>query len=191
MKTAFFSKYFLYLEIAMLISFFLAFALIEFLGTGGIKSSFIISIFMSFVLGGINGLFRLKGIMLNNKIFRYLPDAEHIHTAPHSDSAIALSPSNRKILLIYKNLHKVYDFNEIRSWQINTISGGTLNTIGAKLTTQIDGFKFNLFKKYKNEINSGIYLKVKDIKYPEWFVSAHQHTQNSWMEILTQNINES
>jgi Ca2+/Na+ antiporter len=170
----------------------LAFIVIDLMVMGRFSALSAFILVMIFVIYlGMFGYHKLYENILNAKISGYLPDSEHSHIIPFAKRAIAISPTSRKILLVDGNSHKVCSFDEIRSWEIKNFTGGTFNTAGAKLTTQIDTSKVNAKIRMKNEAESGIYVKVKDIKKPEWMFPANLDVQNSWMEILTQYINES
>jgi hypothetical protein len=173
------------------VPFFLAFLAIDLMVAGHLALTYVMGLIIVVIYLVMFGYHKLYEYILNAKISGYLPGAEHSHIVPLANRAIAISPSTRKLLLVDGKTHKVCDFDYIRSWEIKNFTGGTFNAVGAKLTTQIDTSKVNAKIRFKNESESGIYLKVKDIKKPEWMFPANLDVQNSWMEILTQYINES
>ena len=128
-------------------------------------------------------------------------------------SGIALDVANKKVCLkSYINKQPIsrdYSFSEVREWGYQ-MPGAPVVTGGVVFGAGVQGAAHNIgkslgqnFANTYNEIdaveNTGLWLKVKDIDHPQWFIkfecesSQDKKVENElirWMEILQQNFNE-
>ncbi len=107
----------------------------------------------------------------------------------HAKTGIAVDTEKREIHLKNGANYKVYRFDEIRSWEANTQSGGMIYGGG------VNALAANLANQRSNKENTGLFIKVKDIDYPQWKIDFPQAKARQeltrWMEILQQTLNES
>ncbi len=120
-------------------------------------------------------------------------EAEYKHV--FSNTAIALNTKQRKVILASGEAMKSYDFSQIKSWKYEMYeSGPTLGTGADGLSQAIrvaaEGMKYN-------NANSGIFIQVKDIEFPEWRIAFNfadtkkpaRKEMLKWMEIFDQFVN--
>lgn len=104
-------------------------------------------------------------------------------------TGIAVDTEKREVHLKDKANYKVYRFDEIRSWEANTQSGGMIYGGG------INALAANLANERANKENTGLFIKVKDVDMPQWKIefppAAAKKELTRWMEILQQTLNES
>lgn len=106
-------------------------------------------------------------------------DYSHIY----NDTAIAINRESSTIFLANKHDRKTYSFDDVREWRYNLATmrpgGGVGEAIGELI-------------RIKNE--SGLFVAVKDIDFPEWRIEFKQDSKiegelKRWMEIMRQCIN--
>lgn len=169
---------------------------------------FILGLFLSTSegWGALSPLFSLAGIVLviwsviglgknlkgNGKPApQGLPDVVNDLKFKHfyAKTGIAVDTEKREVHLKDSANYKVYRFDEIRSWEANTQSGGMF--IGGG----VNAFAANLATQRSNKENTGLFIKVKDVDYPQWKIEFPQTKAKQeltrWMEILQQTLNES
>jgi hypothetical protein len=107
-------------------------------------------------------------------------------------SGIAIDLASRKIVLANKNKWKAYDFDDIREWKSSFQSGGSIQTFGNIGTTgHMQAAANNIGAAAGNYMASGLFIRVRDIDYPEWHImGASKQQATRWFEILEQNLNE-
>lgn len=155
--------------------------------------------FLVFIMGwgplvglGIIAFFRHNSRYKRRMEFISLAGVSDNHRFFHWDgsSAIALNQSNQTITLASADAMKVYKFSDVRSWRINQETPGqvipAMNNAGSVLTAGAA----NIGAASRAAANSGLFIQVKDIDYPEWRITMNKATQNRWFEILTQVLNE-
>ena len=107
----------------------------------------------------------------------------------YAKTGIAVDTEKREVHLKDRANYKVYRFDEIRSWEANTQSGGMIYGGG------INVLAANLANQRANKENTGLFIKVKDVDMPQWKIefppSAAKKELTRWMEILQQTLNES
>lgn len=107
----------------------------------------------------------------------------------YAKTGIAVDTEKREVHLKDAAHYKVYRFDEIRSWEANTQSGGLIYGGGLNVLAA------NLANQRANRENTGLFIKVKDIDYPQWKIEFPQSQAKGeltrWMEILQQTLNES
>jgi len=94
---------------------------------------------------------------------------------------------------------KVYSFVDVREWGYEIPGYETTNIIGnAGASAHLQVGAQNIVSLLSSTKGTGLWLKVKDIDFPMWFINfGHNPAINvknelqRWMEILQQNINES
>jgi hypothetical protein len=107
----------------------------------------------------------------------------------YAKTGIAVDTQKRELHLRNGANYKVYGFDQIRSWEANTQSGGQVYGGG------INGLAANLANQRANRDSTGLFIKVKDLDHPQWKIDFPASTAKKeltrWMEILQQTLNES
>lgn len=107
----------------------------------------------------------------------------------YAKTGIAVDTHKREVHLKDKSHYKVYRFDEIRSWEANRQSGGQIYGGG------VNALVANLENQRANRENTGLFIKVKDVDYPQWKIefppAKAKQELTRWMEILQQTLNES
>ena len=130
------------------------------------------------IFGVVKGFMSRNGYDAFSKGYKY--------SFSNSGTGIAISPERKIVKLKLKNNVKEYPFSDVRKWETNISSGGHIMGGG----TQVLGH--NIRTNRKNKVESGLFIKVKDIDNPEWRIAMmNKKEQNRWMEILQQTMNES
>lgn len=139
--------------------------------------------------------FWMKSAGVGRKAFEQFV-RQHLKKVDYSEwfdgSGIAIDVTNRKIVLARKKLQKIYDFAEIRAWRSSFHSGGTTQLFGhAGPAVQMQAGIANLGVLAGNYMESGLFLRVKDIEHPEWQITGISEQQAvRWFEILEQHLND-
>lgn len=127
-------------------------------------------------------------------------------------SGIALDATGKQIHLTgrtdKKSVSKTYSFYDVREWGFEipgvtmetgtTFHGPSLHAVSKNLGNIIGTSMVNQAILANAEDNTGLWLAVRDIDFPKWFIKfgaekGRKHTEtelNRWMEILRQNINQ-
>jgi uncharacterized protein YhdP len=80
----------------------------------------------------------------------------------------------------------------------NTVVGGGLNAISHNLGANVGSGMANVISDQNARENTGLWIDVKDIDHPRWFIKfkisragdkAGEATLRQWMEIMSQTIN--
>ena len=107
----------------------------------------------------------------------------------YARTGIAVDTKKQEVHLQDKSNYKVYRFDEIRSWEANTQSGGLIYGSGMNVLMA------NLANQRANKENTGLFIKVKDVDHPQWKIefppAKAKQELTRWMEILQQTLNES
>lgn len=123
------------------------------------------------------------------------------YTHEAKGTAIGLCPEERLIRLTARFPSgiqtKDYSYDDVREWRFNIASGGMTKThsnVGVSASLSIGVANIN--QHYQNERDTGLFLLVKDIDFPEWQVrfppsKARELELKRWMEILRQELNDS
>jgi hypothetical protein len=94
------------------------------------------------------------------------------------NSAIAISKSERKVLMANEKLVKEYPFDAIKSWKYESNPA------------------LSVADKIQHGMSFGFFVTVKDIDHPVWRIAFNQNDPKStfemqrWMEIFDQFVNE-
>lgn len=106
----------------------------------------------------------------------------------HGKTGIAIDTANREVHLKDGPNYRVYGFDQVRSWETKFQAGGQVYGGG------LNGLAVNLANARSNAENTGLFIKVKDVEFPEWKVDfpgrAAKKELTRWMEILQQTLNE-
>ena len=98
------------------------------------------------------------------------------------------------------HVSKTYSFEDVREWGFEAPGSSETKTygrVGLQVTTQV--MTENAVSMLKSIENTGLWIKVRDIEFPRWFIRFHGKSAQDkgtirelekWMEILSQNINE-
>lgn len=107
----------------------------------------------------------------------------------YGKTGIAVDTAKREIHLKDHSHYKVYSFDEIRSWETNSQSGGMIYGGGLNVLAA------NLANQRANRESTGLFIKVKDVDFPQWKIefppASAKRELTRWMEILQQTLNES
>jgi len=135
----------------------------------------------------------------------WLLSVEHCNYKYTNDGyGIAIDIPNKKIYLASMidsaSVVKEYNTSDIREWEYVMPGADLLYTIGHEGFKSAPGRRNATDAQAKDAIsNTGLWLTVKDIDYPKWFIQFRcEEVQDPktkmelsrWMEILQQNINE-
>lgn len=122
-----------------------------------------------------------SGIPENVSTFKY----KHFH----GKTGIAIDTDKKEVHLKDRSNYKIYKYNEIRTWESSLHTGGQIYGSGLNVIAA------NLATARQNADSTGLFIKVKDIDFPEWKISfplkSAKNDLNRWMEILRQTLNES
>lgn len=124
-------------------------------------------------------------------------------------SGIAIDIKNSKIYLTSRfnrqSTAKMYSLYDVREWgyeipgfstqKSGMVIGGGLGNASHNIGASIGDGITNMANISNARENTGLWLKVKDIDFPKWFIKfkTDNKTENEltrWMEILQQSINE-
>lgn len=100
----------------------------------------------------------------------------------HTDgkTGIWVSTTDEKIAVFVDGKSKIYDFSEIREWEVKYFRS---NYNGKSMT---EAYKHGA----EASDRSGLFITAKDIENPIWRIEMHdEKKQSQWMEILRQSIN--
>lgn len=189
-------------------------AILGFIGYGAAKKRsknpwlwasliFFSGLFLPIVLPGIL-LFALrmtgKSYPEDSRIGATWPDAPDIdYRHFFHDTGIAVDRKNEKLYLRSSfngvSQNKVYPFSEIRTWRTNIQTGGHVYNSSAGINEGLAIVAHNARISRMNEYNSGLFIEVRDIEFPEWRIAfpvkaGMDLDLNRWMEILRQVVNE-
>ncbi|TJY58307.1 DUF4755 domain-containing protein [Sinimarinibacterium sp. CAU 1509] len=113
----------------------------------------------------------------------------------YDGDGIAISASQRAVVLKKGTLIKRYGFDAIRNWETKVNTGNELINADFRLNSISQTDSINRKIRMANEASSGLFIEVRDIDHPRWHIrfSRHEMVQQvpRWMEILRQLINES
>lgn len=101
---------------------------------------------------------------------------------------IAISRTRRTVYLRKGNLHKSYEFKNVRSWEIIDVQGARM--IGVGFYAGMAAMGENKRAQSDAAAASGLFVAVRDIDAPEWQIQMERNEQKRWYEILTQLIND-
>ncbi len=114
----------------------------------------------------------------------------------HKGTAIAINPAERTIRLRgqfgNQTVEKDYPYADVRSWDFNIISGGMTQTFGnVGVNAAIGVGVANYMQSKRNEAQTGLFIAVRDVDFPEWHVRfapdrGRELELKRWMEILRQ-----
>ena len=105
-------------------------------------------------------------------------------------TGVTLNESKSEIILTNrKGMVKSYPYNFIRAWEIKEETPGKV--VSSALVGSISAGTANAGAAARARMNTGLFIQVKDIDYPEWRVSMFgRNDRKRWFEILNQSINE-
>lgn len=109
-----------------------------------------------------------------------------------NNTGIALSTDRQVVKLKEKKNIKEYAFTDIREWECNLASGGEIVFTGGSFSGGMAVLGENRRNKNRNVAASGLFVTVRDIDNPVWRVEMlDKKSQQRWMEIMRQCVNES
>jgi hypothetical protein len=118
----------------------------------------------------------------------------------YDDTGIAIDAANRSVILIQHinklPITKIYSFNNIREWSYEIPGANTVQTFGpVGASAAMSVFAHNWAAQKQAHSNTGLFIRVKDIDYPEWFIKFEATTNVKkdllrWMEIFSQYVND-
>jgi Domain of unknown function (DUF4755) len=124
---------------------------------------------------------------LTNEISAKFSNFKYKHI--HEKTGIAIDTDKQEVHLKVDDHYKVYKYNEIRTWESSLSTGGQVYGKGLSVIAA------NVSTARQNANSTGLFIKVKDIDFPEWKISfplkSAKNDMNRWMEILSQTVNES
>lgn len=124
--------------------------------------------------------------VISNEISEKFSNFKYKHL--HGKTGIAIDTDKQEVHLKDRSNYKIYKYNEIRTWE------SSLNTGGQIYGTGLNVIAANLATARQNADSTGLFIKVKDIDFPEWKISfplkSAKNDLNRWMEILRQTLNE-
>jgi len=105
-------------------------------------------------------------------------------------TGVTLNESKSEIILTNrKGMVKSYPYSFIRAWEIKEETPGQV--ISGALVGSISAGAANARSGAQARRNTGLFIQVKDIDYPEWRVSMFgRNDRKRWFENLNQSINE-
>lgn len=109
--------------------------------------------------------------------------AHYVHV--EGSSGIALNPASKVVAVMEKGVSKRYHYIDVREWatseqQAAVVIGTGLAAAGAMMQSGAQAAR-----------NTGLFLKVKDVGFPEWHVGmSDRKVRARWFEMLTQELNE-
>ncbi len=107
----------------------------------------------------------------------------------YKNTGIAVDTENKEVHLKDRSNYKIYKFDQIRSWETNVQTGGQVYGTG------LAAIAANFESANANKNNTGLFVKVKDVDFPEWKINfpigSAKKDLARWMEILQQTLNES
>ena len=121
------------------------------------------------------------------KFAEYAKEYKYSHFC--NDTAIAIDPDTKRILLRSGGYEKVYPFEEVRGWSAEMRTGGEVSgAVGQAAAFQMG---HNIRVQRENKAASGIFINVKDINMPKWRVAyPNQGLMDRWAEILRQTLSD-
>lgn len=118
----------------------------------------------------------------------------------YDETGMAIDTAHQSVILIQhiNNLPitKTYPFHLIREWSYEIPGADVVQTFGpVHASTAMSVFARNWAAQKQAESRTGFKVRVKDIDYPEWFIKFESTRMvetdlKRWMEIFTQNVNE-
>lgn len=129
------------------------------------------------------------------------PEHEGAWKYRHSyrDTAIGLNPTGKIVRLQSRFLggvhKKDYKYEDVRNLEFKVFSGGMTRTFGnVGVGAGIGVGVANYMQARQNEAETGLFLTVRDIDFPEWQImfapdKGRDLELKRWMELLRQEIN--
>ncbi|HYG30836.1 MAG TPA: DUF4755 domain-containing protein [Allosphingosinicella sp.] len=115
------------------------------------------------------------------------------------DTEIALDSEQQIIRLrgVFNRVavQKEYKYADVRTWEFKVMSGGAIRPIGNIGTNAMIGVAVaNYMQGKQNEAETGLFIGVRDIEFPEWHIlfpadKGRDLELKRWMEILRQEVN--
>ena len=137
---------------------------------------------------------KVAGSMLsaNGQTGGWLAQYPNMRYSHHAyKSGIALDDQKRVIHLLEGKISKSYSYDEVRSWNTNIQTGGTV--YGGGFAGAIGTIESGM----NNMKNTGLFITVKDVEHPAWRISLckpnHRDARRihaNWMEIMQQSLNQ-
>jgi hypothetical protein len=97
---------------------------------------------------------------------------------------VGLSNDFKSIALVSRHISKVYNLDQLRGHEISDVKPGGVWATGNISVMQAAIINSKMKAEAKNE--SGLFIKVKDIDNPEWYIKMDSSNQKRWHEILNQ-----
>ena len=129
------------------------------------------------------------------KLHREMLDAVGVPQGTGFDHAeegtgIALNRSKREVGVLADGTWKIYPYEEIRSWTIQSQQAGRV-VGGVGVANNVAAAGANARMAREAAANTGLFLTVKDLQAPQWRVAMKEPMVRArWMELLQQEINE-
>lgn len=110
---------------------------------------------------------------------------EHVETG----TAIVLNPEKRRLAVAQGARSKVYRYEEVRFWRAAKESSS--GAVGLGVEGTIAAASQSIGASKQADINTGLFLTMRDLDNPEWRVSMFEASDRAkWSEILRQEIDE-
>ncbi|WP_226020263.1 DUF4755 domain-containing protein [Serratia symbiotica] len=135
----------------------------------------------------------------NDATFNYLNENnDGVYLHKFNDCEIRLDTNKQEVFLKNSEGENTYSFDDIKEWSYNITYGGEISGGGLK------GISENGKTLGQNIAESGLFIRVKDVRKPEWHIQFYPRNDafnspkglndlkaqlNQWMEIFDQNLN--
>lgn len=116
------------------------------------------------------------------------PSGGALYSFENNDSGIFISKDKKAICLYRGRIAKLYDIDKIRGHRTSLIEPDKHFTVGrVSLKAAADTMHANNRAARRAEEQSGIFIQIKDVDFPEWHINmTNKKDQSRWHEILTQ-----
>lgn len=105
-------------------------------------------------------------------------------------SGVALDKEGKRILLMVRDVSKVYGYGDLRSWEIR-VGGRAVAMVGGGMLAGVAAGAASMGAAQRAAAQTGLYLSVRDVQYPLWRVAMLNGGMRArWMEIMRQEVNE-
>lgn len=114
-------------------------------------------------------------------------DARYQHV--EVGTAIVLNPTSRRVALAQGSKSKIYDFADIRGWDVRKERAS--GTVGIGVEGTIAAGSQNIAASKQADLETGLFMTVRDIDNPVWRISMFEADDRArWSEILRQQLEE-
>ena|SRR5471032_2391101 len=115
-------------------------------------------------------------------------DAKFAHM--EGGTVIVLNPKIRRMALSAGGESKVYGYDDVRGWSARKESRGG-GAVGFGAAGTIAAGSENIAASMRADLNTGLFLTVRDIDHPQWRISMfEQRDRARWEEVLRQELSD-